>query len=77
MRSLELQHSCEGKMIFAFIHLFLLLGIVILAFYSLFQGNILRFAIIIGLLIVYYFFALHKNVLEEIKRKKKKKKKKK
>jgi 4-hydroxybenzoate polyprenyltransferase len=64
-------------MIFAFIHLFLLIGILILAFYSLFQGNILRFAIIIALLAVYYFIALHKNVMEEIKRKKKKKKKKK
>ena len=64
-------------MIFAFIHLFLLLGIVIFAFYSLFQGNILRFALIIGLLTIYYFLALHKNVLEEIKRKKKKKQKKK
>jgi len=63
-------------MIFAFIHLFLLLGILILAFYSLFQGNVLRFAIIIALLTVYYFIALHKNVMEEIKRKKKKKKKK-
>jgi len=63
-------------MIFAFIHLFLLLGILILAFYSLFQGNVLRFAIIIALLTIYYFIALHKNVMEEIKRKKKKKKKK-
>lgn len=63
-------------MIFAFIHLFLLLGILVLGFYSLFQGNVLRFAIIIALLTFYYFIALHKNVMEEIKRKKKKKKKK-
>ncbi|MGD8535826.1 MAG: hypothetical protein PVF66_08255 [Candidatus Aminicenantes bacterium] len=63
-------------MIFAFIHLLLLLGILVLAFYSLFQGNVLRFAIIIVLLTVYYFIALHKNVKEEIRRKKKKKKKK-
>ena len=63
-------------MIFAFFHLFLLLGILVIAFYSLFQGNILRFALIIALLTVYYFIALHKNVMEEIKRKKKKKKKK-
>ena len=63
--------------IFSFSHLFLLLGVLVYAFYSLFQGNVLRFALIIGLLIVYYFLALHKNVLEEIKRKKKKKKKKK
>ena len=77
MRSLELLQATQGKMIFALFHLFLLLGIIILAFYSLFQGNVLRFALIIGLLIVYYFLALHKNVLEEIKRKKKKKKKKK
>ena len=52
-------------MIFALFHLFLLLGIIILAFYSLFQGNVLRFALIIGLLIIYYFLALHKNILEE------------
>ncbi len=77
MRSLELLQAARGKMIFALFHLFLLLGIIILAFYSLFQGNVLRFALIIGLLIIYYFLALHKNILEEIKRKKKKKKKKK
>jgi Ca2+/Na+ antiporter len=66
-----------SDMIFAFIHLFLLLGILILAFYSLFQGNVLRFAVIIALLTVYYFIALHKNVMEEIKKKKEKGKKKK
>lgn len=65
-------------MIFAFFHLFLLLGILGYAFYSLlFQGNILRFALIIGLLTAYYFIALHKNVKEEIERQRKKKKKKK
>jgi len=65
-------------MIFAFFHLFLLLGIIGFAFYSLiFQGNILRFALIIGLLTAYYFIALHKNVKEEIERKRKKNKKKK
>jgi hypothetical protein len=63
-------------MIFAFIHLLLLLGVLVIAFYSLFQGNVLRFAVLIAILTVYYFIALHKNVLEEIKRKKKKKKKK-
>ncbi len=63
-------------MIFAFVHLFLLLGILVIAFYSLFQGNVLRFAVIIAILTVYYFIALHKNVKEEIKRRKKKKKKK-
>jgi Ca2+/Na+ antiporter len=64
-------------MIFAFFHLFLLIGILVLAFYSLFQGNVLRFALIIVLLTVYYFIALHKNVKDEIQRKRKEKKKKK
>ncbi len=64
-------------MIFAFFHLFLLIGILVIAFYSLFQGNVLRFALIIILLTVYYFIALHKNVKDEIQRKRKEKKKKK
>jgi len=58
--------------IFAFFHLFLLLGIAIYAFYSLFQGNVLRFAIIVVLLTGYYFIVLHKAVKKEIERKKKK-----
>ena len=65
-------------MIFAFFHLILLLGILGFAFYSLiFQGNVLRFALIIAMLTAYYFIALHKNVKEEIERQRKKKKKKK
>ncbi|MGB2763065.1 MAG: hypothetical protein WBC02_06325 [Candidatus Aminicenantaceae bacterium] len=60
-------------LIFAFIHFFLLLGILVYAFYSLFQGNTLRFAVIIVLLTGYYFITLHKNVKKEILRKKKKK----
>ncbi len=59
--------------IFAFFHLFLLLGIAIHAFYSLLQGNVLRFAIIVALLTGYYFIVLHKAVKKEIERKKKKK----
>ncbi len=58
--------------IFAFFHLFLLLAILIYAFYSLLQGNILRFSFLIALLIVYYFLVLHKNVKKEIERKRKK-----
>ncbi len=58
--------------IFAFFHLFLLLAIVIYAFYSLFQGNTLRFAFIIALLIIYYFLVLHKSVKREIERKRNK-----
>lgn len=60
-------------LIFAFFHFFLLLGILVYAFYSLFQGNTYRFALIIVLLTGYYFIALHKNVKKEILRKKKKK----
>ncbi len=59
--------------IFAFFHLFLLLGIVIYAVYFLLQGNVLRFAIIVALLTGYYFIVLHKAVKKEIERKKKKK----
>lgn len=60
--------------IFAFFHLILLIGLLGYAFYALFQGNILRFGLIIVCLVGYYFLALHKNVMNEIKRKKKNKK---
>lgn len=59
--------------IFAFFHLFLLLGVAIYSVYSLIQGNALRFVIIAVLLAGYYFLVLHKAVKNEIKRKKKKK----
>ncbi len=59
-------------LIFAFFHLFLLLGVVIYAFYSLFVGNVLRFAILIVFLTGYYFLVLHKSVRKEIERKRKK-----
>lgn len=61
-------------LIFAFFHLALLIGLLGYAFYSLFQGNALRFALIILCLAGYYFLALHKNVKKEIQRKRKKKK---
>jgi membrane protein implicated in regulation of membrane protease activity len=57
---------------FSFFHLFLLLGVFIYAFISLFMGNTLRFGIIMFCLGVYYFLVLHKNVVKEIKRTKKK-----
>jgi len=59
--------------IFAFFHLFLLIGVVLYAFYSLFQGNTLRFGIIIISFIGYYFLVLHKPVKKEIERKRKNK----
>lgn len=59
--------------IFAFFHLFLLLGVAIYAGYSLIQGNVIRFMIIAVLLAGYYFLVLHKAVKNEIERKKKKK----
>jgi uncharacterized membrane protein YuzA (DUF378 family) len=62
--------------IFAFFHLFLLLGLFGYALYSLLQGNALRFALILVCLAGYYFLALHKNVKEEIERKRKIKSKK-
>ncbi len=60
--------------IFAFFHLFLLIGLFGYAFYSLIQGNTLRFALIFVCLVGYYFLALHKNVKAEIRRKRKSKK---
>lgn len=57
--------------IFAFFHLFMLIGILMYAFYSLIHGNILRFAFISVLLLVYYFLVLHKPVKKEIQRKRK------
>jgi hypothetical protein len=63
--------------IFAFFHLLLLVGLLGYAVYSLLQGNVLRFALILGCLAAYYFLALHKNVKKEIARKRKIKSKKK
>ncbi len=60
--------------IFAFFHLFLLIGLLGYAVYALTQGNVLRFALIIVCLAGYYFLALHKNVVKEIKKKRKSKK---
>ena len=60
--------------IFAFFHLFLLIGLVGYAIYSLIQGNTTRFALIIVCLVGYYFLALHKNVKKEIQQKRKRKK---
>jgi len=57
--------------IFSFFHLFLLLGVVFYAFFSLLKGNYLRFVVIILLLTVYYFLVLHKAVRKEIERKRK------
>jgi hypothetical protein len=58
--------------IFAFFHLFLLIGVIGYAFYSLFvYGNFDRFALIMGCLAIYYFVVLHKPVKQEIARRKK------
>ena len=61
-------------LIFAFFHIALLIGLLGYAFYSLLQGNAIRFTLIILFLAVYYFLALHKNVKKEIQRKRKNKK---
>ena len=54
--------------IFAFFHLFLLIGLCLYAVFSLFQGNVFRFALIIGCLVIYYFIVLHKPVRQEMRR---------
>ncbi|MGB2906489.1 MAG: hypothetical protein WBB73_05285 [Candidatus Aminicenantaceae bacterium] len=57
--------------IFAFFHLFLLIGVIGYAFYSIiFYGNVQRFALILVCLVIYYFFVLHKPVRQEIARRK-------
>lgn len=56
--------------IFAFFHLFLFLGLIGYAVYSLFIGNSTRFFILTGALILYYLLVLHKGVRREIKRRK-------
>ncbi len=60
--------------IFAFFHLFLLIGITAYALYSLAQGNTFRFGLIIAFLIAYYFLVLHKPVKKEIQRRREEKK---
>jgi hypothetical protein len=54
--------------IFTFIHLFLYLGLIGYAVYSLISGNTIRFFILAGGLILYYLLVLHKGVRSEIKR---------
>jgi hypothetical protein len=60
-----------SDLIFAFVHLFLLIAIVVYAFVSLAQGNTLRFSLIAVCLVIYYFIVLHKPVKKEIERRKK------
>jgi len=60
--------------IFTFFHLFSLLAIFVYAVYSLIQGDVSRFILLIALLGFWYFFMLHPAVKKEIERKKKKKK---
>ena len=62
------------ELIVAFLHLFLLIGLLGYAIFSLIQGNVQRFALILVCLAGYYFLALHKNVKKEIQRKRKNKK---
>jgi len=58
--------------LFAFFHLFLLIGTIGYAVFSLFQGNVFRFVLILLCLVGYYFLILHKSVKKEIQRKRKK-----
>jgi hypothetical protein len=58
-----------SDLVFALVHLGLLLGVLGYAVYSLVRGNPGRFVLILGLLAVYYLLVLHKPVLKEIRRK--------
>jgi hypothetical protein len=60
--------------IFAFFHLFLLIGVVLYAFYSLYLGNSARFFLLIACLAAYYLIVLHKPVKKELERRRKIKK---
>jgi Ca2+/Na+ antiporter len=60
--------------IFAFFHFFLLVGIIVYAFYLLAQGDTSRFGLIAGCLIVYYLLVLHKPVKKEIRRRREERK---
>ncbi len=62
-------------LIFALFHMILLFGVVGYAFYTLFQGIQLRFAMMAACLVLYYFLVLHKAVKKEIERKRNLKKK--
>ena len=60
--------------VFAFLHLGALLAALGFAVYSLVQGNVLRFALIVVLLGAYYYFVLHPAVLKEVARRRNAKK---
>jgi len=64
-----------GDWIFAFFHLFLLIGITAYALCSLIQGNTFRFGLIAVCLVAYYFLVLHKPVKAEMKRRREEKNK--
>ena len=53
---------------FAFFHLFLILGVVVYAVYSLITGNPIRFLILSAALGIYYWAVLHTPVKKEIAR---------
>ena len=55
--------------VFAFVHLFLLLGALGYAFVSFANGQVPRFLTIVLLLALYYLLVLHKPVRKEIARK--------
>jgi hypothetical protein len=63
-----------GDWIFAFFHLFLLVGVISYAIYLLIQGDMSRFGLIVVCLMAYYFLVLHKPVKTEIKRRREEKK---
>lgn len=54
--------------IFAFFHLFLIIGAVVYTVYSLLIGNTTRFAFLSAALAAYYWGVLHKPVKREIAR---------
>jgi len=65
------KRSKLGDALFAIVHLLALTGLVVYALVALVQGNVLRFAVLMGGLAVYYILVLHKPVRREIDRKRK------
>jgi|YelNatPaOPRAMG01_1025707.scaffolds.fasta_scaffold14346_6 ABC-type antimicrobial peptide transport system permease subunit len=62
--------------VFAFLHFFLFLGLLLFSVYSIIRGQWFSGLLLLAFLVAYYLVVLQAAVKKEIERKKKKKKKK-
>lgn len=60
--------STLGDTIFALFHVIALAALAVFAVIDLVQGNLTRFGVIAGALVLYYILVLHKPMLKEIER---------